>query len=485
MIDRSRNSYSAKLLIVIAAGVVGVLGFSEFLSSGQRPSASASGPSASHTNAPGETNCTECHASFPVNSGTGSVTILDLPRNYRPGQHIPVRVRVSQADGVIYGFQMTAIDSFGRAAGTYTLPGGSPQRLQVVPGIVDGIQRSYIEHTIDGLFLPMTFGFYEWTFMWNAPSTDVGKVSFYAAGNAANSDGTTSGDYIYTTSKDLLTSGTVPRLDFDGDGKTDVGIFRPNAAAEWWILRSSNNSVFAAQFGASTDRVAPADFTGDGKADMAFFRPSTGQWFVLRSEDLSFYGFPFGSTGDITTPADFDGDGKADPAVFRPSSASWFILRSSDGGVTSASFGVSTDQPVAADYDADGKADLAVWRSNPGQWWIQRSTAGLFAANFGQPGDKTVQGDWTGDGKADCAFFRPSSGTWFILRSEDQSFFGFPFGNSTDTPVPGDYDGDGKFDAGVFRQPAAQLFVNKSSGGVLSLAFGQAGDQPVPGAYVR
>lgn len=276
-------------------------------------------------------------------------------------------------------------------------------------------------------------------------------------------------------------------FDFDGDSKTDIGIFRPGAG-EWWIQRSSNNSVLAAQFGTAADVMTPGDFTRDGKADVAFFRPSTGQWFVLRSEDQSFFGFPFGSSGDVPMPADYDGDGKTDAAVFRPVGASWFILRSSDSGVTSVQFGIGGDKPVAADYDGDGKADIGIYRpagGTGGEWWIQRSTAGLFAATFGNSSDKTAQGDWTGDGKADCAFFRPSNGTWYVLRSEDQSFFGFPFGSSTDTPAPGDYDGDGKFDAAVFRQPGAQWFVNKSSGGVLSLAFGAPGDQPVSGSYVR
>lgn len=487
MNNRNKNRDRIKICVMIAAGLIATLGFSEYLTDEQKSAASASGPTPSHTNAPGETNCTECHTSFPVNSGTGSIAILDLPKNYRPGQNIPVRVRTSQADGVIYGFQMTAIDFAGRRAGTYTLPGGSPLRLQVVAGIVDSIQRSYIEHTIDGLFLPMTFGYNEWVFTWNAPSTDVGKVSFFAAGNAANSDGTTSGDYIYTSSKDLLSASTVPRLDFDGDGKTDVGIFRP-APAEWWILRSSDNGNFAVQFGATTDVTTPADFTGDGKADIAFFRPSSGQWFVLRSDDLSFFAFPFGANGDMPTPADFDGDGKVDAAVFRPTGSSWFVLRSSDQGVTSAQFGTTGDKPVPADYDGDGKADIGIYRPNGatgGEWWIQRSATGLFAATFGSSSDKTVQGDWTGDGKADCAFYRPGTGTWFILRSENQSFFGFPFGNSTDMPSPGDYDGDGKFDAAVYRPSNSGWFINKSSGGVTSLIFGINGDQPVPGAYVR
>ncbi|MDQ3132059.1 MAG: M36 family metallopeptidase, partial [Acidobacteriota bacterium] len=119
-------------------------------------------------------------------------------------------------------------------------------------------------------------------------------------------------------------------FDFDGDGKTDLSIFRP-APGEWWFLRSSDGGNSTFQFGNSSDKLVPADFTGDGKTDIALFRPSTNEWFVLRSEDSSFYSFPFGAAGDVPVPADYDGDGKADPAVFRPSTQTWFILRSSGG----------------------------------------------------------------------------------------------------------------------------------------------------------
>jgi hypothetical protein len=276
-------------------------------------------------------------------------------------------------------------------------------------------------------------------------------------------------------------------FDFDGDGKTDIGIFRPGVSAEWWISKSSDNAVFAAQFGGSGDVAVPADYTGDGKTDIAFFRPSTGTWFVLRSEDFSFYGFPFGVATDVPAPADYDGDGKADAAVFRPgANAEWWIQRSSNNVVMTARLGVAGDKPVPADYDGDGRADIGIYRPNGGtggEWWIQRSTAGGFAATFGSATDKAVVGDFTGDGKADCAVFRPSTGTWFVLRSEDLSFYGFPFGVSTDSPAPGDYDGDGKTDAAVFRSGA--WYVNKSSGGILSVNFGSAGDLPVAGAYVR
>ena len=274
-------------------------------------------------------------------------------------------------------------------------------------------------------------------------------------------------------------------FDFDGDSKTDIGIFRPSTGA-WWINSTLTNVTTAIGFGNSSDKLVPGDFTGDGKTDIAFFRPSTGQWFILRSENYSFYGFPFGASTDIATPGDFDGDGKTDAAVFRPSNAGWYILRSSDGGVTSQSFGTSEDRPVVADYDGDGKDDIAIFRPSTSAWWIQKSSDNaVFAVQFGQTGDKTVQGDYTGDGKADLAFYRPSTGYWYILRSNDNSFYGFPFGLSEDAPSPGDYDGDGKFDAAVFRPSNSGWYLQRSSSGTTSLVFGTTGDIPVPGAFVR
>ena len=276
-------------------------------------------------------------------------------------------------------------------------------------------------------------------------------------------------------------------FDFDGDGKTDLSIFRPSASAEWWWAKSSGGGGVV-QFGNSTDKIAAADFTGDGKTDVTFWRPSTGQWFVLRSEDLTFYAFPFGSNNDIPVPGDYDADGKADAAVFRPSSSIWFISKSS-GGTDIVQFGASGDRPVAADYDGDGKADIAIFRpvgAVGAEWWLRRSLTGtVFATQFGNSTDRAVVGDYTGDGKADIAFWRPSISDWFVLRSEDFSYFAFHFGNSTDIPTPGDYDGDGKTDAGIFRPSNSTWFVNKSGGGTLIQQFGSTGDLPVPNAYVR
>ena len=463
-------------LSVIAAAVAAVFGFQSFSFNFEKVSASSQGPSASSTGAPGETNCTACHSDFTANSGTGGITITGVPSRYAPNQSFQITVTTSQADAVIYGFQMTAIDVLGRKVGTYTIPPQTPPQLQLADGFVDGILRDYIHHTPDGI-IPTQFGSKSWSFTWTAPAQRLGKIGFYAAGNAANSDGTASGDYIYTTSKLTLLRSTV--ADFDGDNKTDLSIFRPGPG-EWWYLKSSNGGNAATQFGASTDKLVPGDFTGDGKTDIAFWRPSTGFWFVLRSEDNSFFSFPFGQNGDIPAPADYDADGKTDAAVYRPSSNTWFISKST-GTTFIQQFGQAGDVPAAADYDGDGNADIAIFRPSMGEWWIQRSTAGLIAFQFGTGSDKPAQGDYTGDGKTDVAFFRPSTGFWFVLRSEDFSFFSFPFGVSTDLPAPGDYDGDGKTDAAIFRPSSSTWFVSKSTGGNLIQTFGIDGDIPIPG----
>lgn len=270
-------------------------------------------------------------------------------------------------------------------------------------------------------------------------------------------------------------------FDFDGDRRSDLSIYRPSTG-QWWIDQSLNG-VVAHTFGNATDRIVPADFTGDGKTDAAVWRPATGEWFVLRSEDFTYFSFPFGFAGDVPITGDFDGDTRTDFGVFRPSSSTWYVLRS-DGITITDQFGTPGDIPVPADYDGDGVSDLAIYRPSVGQWWVNRSIAGVVAETFGTVNDKPVPADYTGDGQVDIAVWRESTGEWFVLRSDDLTYFSFPFGMTGDVPAPGDYDGDGKSDASIFRPAISTWFVNQSNAGTLIKRFGQAGDSPVPSAYI-
>jgi hypothetical protein len=465
-----------KLLSIFVASALGLFAiFSSKDFSSNRISAFSSGPPASFSGAPGESDCTACHEGT-ANSGTGSLTISGVPLNYVPNRQYQITVTLSQQQAVLFGFQLTAIDNQGRRAGSFSLIPQSPSQTQIVQGVVGGNQRSYVEHTSDGT-IPTQFDTKSWTFIWNAPNRQLGKVTFYFAGNAANGDQTPIGDFIYTRSRPTF-SGTLT-ANFDADTKSDIAVFRPSNGT-WYILRSSDNGFQSVQFGANGDKPVVGDFDGDGIADFAVFRPSSGSWYLLRSS-AGFTGVNFGLNGDIPVSGDFDGDGKTDIAVFRPSNGTWYILRSSDGGFSSTQFGINGDKPSSADFDGDGKADIAVFRPSNGTWYILRSSDNqLIGLQFGVSGDQPIPADYDGDGKADLAVFRPSNGTWYFLRSTE-GFTATQFGISTDKPAPADFDGDGKTDIAVFRNGAWYFLM--TTNGFSSASFGTSGDIPASAAY--
>jgi FG-GAP-like repeat len=256
-------------------------------------------------------------------------------------------------------------------------------------------------------------------------------------------------------------------VDFDGDGKSDIGVYRDG---NWFILRSSDGGVTVRGWGGLTqDKLVPADYDGDGKTDIAVYRSSDAGWYILRSLDgqatMTSWG---GLTQDKPVPADYDGDGKTDIAVYRD--GIWFIRRSSDGGVTATGWGgLPQDNPVPADYDGDGRTDVAVYRD--GVWFILLSSGGVIATGWGGlPQDIPVPADYDGDGRTDIAVYR--DGIWFILRSSDggvtvRGWGGLP----QDKPVPADYDGDGKADIAVYRD-GIWFVVQSSNGGVTTTGWG-------------
>ena len=260
------------------------------------------------------------------------------------------------------------------------------------------------------------------------------------------------------SSAELYNSHLPAPVDFDGDGTSDITVYRDGV---WYVIRSSNGAPTATGYGGlPQDIPIPADYDGDGKTDTAIYR--SGEWFILRSSDGGETRIDFGGVPqDKPVPADYDGDGKTDIALYRD--GGWFILRSSDGGGTATGFGgLPQDIPVPADYDGDGKADLAVYRD--GGWFILRSSDGGVTATGwgGLPQDIPVPADYDGDGKADLAVYR--DGLWFIWRSSDGVQTAVRWGGlPQDKPMLGDYDGDGKTDLTVYRD--SLWFILRSSDG--------------------
>ena len=143
------------------------------------------------TGAPNETTCMDCHAGNDLNASGGSL-MLTVPETYIPNEVYTIAVNLSRAGQSRWGFEMTALDADGARVGSFAADEAKNTQVS------ETNSRQYIQHTSNGTAQGAK-DTHSWKFQWTAPDADIGPITFYAAGNAANNDSTAIGDYIYTT----------------------------------------------------------------------------------------------------------------------------------------------------------------------------------------------------------------------------------------------------------------------------------------------
>lgn len=175
-----------------------VLGLAVVLAAGAASLVAAAyleGPVPARTGGFGETTCHQCHWDNPLNDPAGRLT-LSAPLIHTPGERYLITVDVAHPELVLAGFQLSARfdtgPAVGRSAGVLRPIDGLTQQVS------DEAQRiQYIQHTREGAS-GQRRGTAQWTFAWTAP-LEGDRVTFHAAGNAANGDASELGDFIYTT----------------------------------------------------------------------------------------------------------------------------------------------------------------------------------------------------------------------------------------------------------------------------------------------
>lgn len=141
--------------------------------------------------------CTECHGGGAFNpSVTATLLKNDVAvAQYQPGEDYTFRLSITAANGTPsrYGFMAVALRGADNLnAGTWdSAPAGT--RITTIN------TRQYFEQSS-----PRTTNTFD--IKWKAPAAGSGAVRFYAAGNAANGNGSTSGDASAALASPLVIS---------------------------------------------------------------------------------------------------------------------------------------------------------------------------------------------------------------------------------------------------------------------------------------
>ena len=144
-----------------------------------------SGPAAGNAGAPGENNCTACHAG-QVQAGAG-FNILNWgdAEAYIPGETYSITLSMQDASSK-NGFQLVPLKaSDNSAAGNVIVTNATTTQIRVGQA-----NKQYLTQRSAGTSTS------SWSFDWTAPSTDQGHVIFYVATNKTNSNNGSSGDLV-------------------------------------------------------------------------------------------------------------------------------------------------------------------------------------------------------------------------------------------------------------------------------------------------
>ncbi|HMM12610.1 MAG TPA: T9SS type A sorting domain-containing protein [Bacteroidales bacterium] len=152
--------------------------------------ANTNGSPGGRTGSPGDGNqtCTSCHSGTAINQA-GWISTNIPSGGYTPGNTYQITLNSTHAGAARFGFELTAETSTGQKTGTFAIT--ESNRTKLVN------QSKAVTHTTNGT--TASGGVTSWTMNWTAPPQAAGNITFYAAVNAANGNGGTSGDIIYRT----------------------------------------------------------------------------------------------------------------------------------------------------------------------------------------------------------------------------------------------------------------------------------------------
>jgi hypothetical protein len=137
--------------------------------------------------------CANCHAGSPVNIGGGAVTITGLPTgSYTPGRAYPISITISHgtSNRSRWGFSLAARNGVGQAAGTFITT--NPNTT-----LIGAAEIGHNAAVVTPLSSSYTYSGIQWVAP-STPSTNDLNIKFYSVGLAANGNGGSGGDNVYS-----------------------------------------------------------------------------------------------------------------------------------------------------------------------------------------------------------------------------------------------------------------------------------------------
>jgi hypothetical protein len=179
--------------------------------------------------------CGGCHASAPLNSGGGNVTISGFPTGtYVPGQSYPIEITITHgaADRTRWGFALGIRNGADVPTGTFT--SNSANATLIAPAEI-GHQGAVITPASSSY----TYSRMNWIAPSNPTASDL-NLTLYLVGNAANNNNAPSGDFVYTSLTNLSYTIPVVLTKFTGGmGKNFTTILK------WETAQEQNSDYFA------------------------------------------------------------------------------------------------------------------------------------------------------------------------------------------------------------------------------------------------
>ena len=247
--------------------------------------------------------------------------------------------------------------------------------------------------------------------------------------------------------------GTAVAGDFNGDGIAEMAVFFDG----YWLVDLNGNGVWDdddlwIKMGSENDQPIVGDWDGDGKTDIGVFGPEwPGDLNAMRKEP----GLPTDLNQKVSLrPTNVPPDPQDAPAGLR-------AMKHTNRGRVRLDvvdhvfrYGAESDRAIVGDFNGDGTKQIGVYRN--GTWHIDYNGNGQWdaedieAKTNHKEGDIPIVGDFTGEGVDRIGIYTPSTGRVAVdtngnyqFDNDDLVFYLEGIDDVEAFPVVGDFNGDG------------------------------------------